>query len=1327
MSQAAALAENGAGHALDAPLQSEMESLLGEDLSAVRVHRGDAAARAAAGIGARAYTIGDAVVFGAGEYAPATADGRRTLVHELVHVLQQRQGPAPRAEALDTRDRFPNQAVRVQGWSSSIDLAPAGGVHERQAEAVAEGALAGSGPPGFVRAARGIHRLEQDAPATSGVGMSVSLDGLMFDVPATMTFRPGPEGPQLLAIVLRRLLGPQYRPGLENEALVELGKYSFERGGGFARGQRAKGGEPIYPITLELQPTLVLTEWLKARRFQLQLTEQQAELLQLGVAGLNLWVDFVDTLKRGGNPLPSWYSRTIFEQEIAQQGALLRRYSEQLAKARSGSESDRLAGYETVNEIIDALYQPAMVLEAVRLDVSLASNAATQGAYAAVWQLPPAPKGAAPKLTAPPAKLRDVGTGVLFLGYLRTQPELARDAEDDQTQRIELVRRFGRFIEQLTFAGTKQGDQEIRDQPATANYPAFPSTLSAIPMLPPPLFDAALGTDHRFGMEVQFPSVYEALGRYAFNWELVRIPDDKIGQPVDVSKLKGEHVSTGDVAAVRFGRDTAYAKADIARVIDTMASDIGPAGVGALELVSANAILRYIGTGIRLGLEILTTPANQKLVVFPAPGLYMVRAAMSQVREGGEEVVRAPSVAYYPVLAREPDEMAAGGLKGALTAREQTRQRITELQSRLNQPALDPRERQQINQELDALRLSIAPLGERLERRRTEAADQVKAIKSGATPGDLDAATKAQENIEKVIALRAKRNLKDAQELDARFVSDLGQTLALTLEVVERRRAKDGPVEVYVSDTTTPRSGDATGTGRTRDAAIVAAVKNLLESIHGYGRGRVAIAVGDGVRTLRIEASLGSLLTESVENVSTVLSIAAIAAAPFTGGASLSLLVPLGLVGAVPSAYRVVMRVEAGTFDLSLESALEIANIAGSVVGLGRLGATSLRMVRLGEAMLIVGFGVDAANGLLMGAQLMQQIEALSKLEPGERSAALLMLIGQTMISAGVTVGGALAARAQQSHAEGTGGRRPGLHDEAPASTGASPTRQTGSGAEIIERARVDSEVGRLGRMDPESEARLRSDERLRRSLNDQPLAAAALKKCASPCFPPGVTPEQVARLDRLLSRVGETGGYDEAALRKYLYDRRTDLNKAIAQIEGARNGADLNVWLEYFNKGGEITRLPPRGDPAALLAQRDRAHDYGVERGRAEALADGHDRVGFTNPLESYGRYGQGFDDVMKKGPNLDIGEVYIVEYKGGDAVLAKGQMELDWVVGNIRRLYLEGGAAGQQWARTLAKALREGRLRGVAYSTPIVSGTPQATRPIGKWAYTTVNISFP
>lgn len=90
-----------------------------------------------------------------------------------------------------------------------------------------------------------------------------------------------------------------------------------------------------------------------------------------------------------------------------------------------------------------------------------------------------------------------------------------------------------------------------------------------------------------------------------------------------------------------------------------------------------------------------------------------------------------------------------------------------------------------------------------------------------------------------------------------------------------------------------------------------------------------------------------------------------------------------------------------------------------------------------------------------------------------------------------------------------------------------------------------------------------------------------------------------------------------------------------------------------------------------------------------------------------------------MKKGPSLDIGDVYVLEYKGGESGLAKGQMELDWIVGNIRRLYTEGGPAGQQWARTLAKALREGRLKGIAYSTPLVGNAPQPTKTIKTWTY--------
>jgi Domain of unknown function (DUF4157) len=61
------------------------------DFSQVRVHADAGAAESARAVGARAYTVGSDVVFGAGEYAPDTEAGRSLLAHELTHVLQQRE------------------------------------------------------------------------------------------------------------------------------------------------------------------------------------------------------------------------------------------------------------------------------------------------------------------------------------------------------------------------------------------------------------------------------------------------------------------------------------------------------------------------------------------------------------------------------------------------------------------------------------------------------------------------------------------------------------------------------------------------------------------------------------------------------------------------------------------------------------------------------------------------------------------------------------------------------------------------------------------------------------------------------------------------------------------------------------------------------------------------------------------------------------------------------------------------------------------------------------------------------------------------------------
>jgi hypothetical protein len=71
-----------------------MEAGLGADLGQVRVHADDAAAEAARAVQARAFTIGNHVVFGRGQYAPDRGGGRDLLAHELAHTIQQAGAPA---------------------------------------------------------------------------------------------------------------------------------------------------------------------------------------------------------------------------------------------------------------------------------------------------------------------------------------------------------------------------------------------------------------------------------------------------------------------------------------------------------------------------------------------------------------------------------------------------------------------------------------------------------------------------------------------------------------------------------------------------------------------------------------------------------------------------------------------------------------------------------------------------------------------------------------------------------------------------------------------------------------------------------------------------------------------------------------------------------------------------------------------------------------------------------------------------------------------------------------------------------------------------------
>jgi Domain of unknown function (DUF4157) len=79
----------GDGTSINSSVRSRMESAFGESFSRVRVHTDAEAMRLSEQHNARAFTVGEHIAFGSGEYQPGTPIGDALIAHELAHVVQQ--------------------------------------------------------------------------------------------------------------------------------------------------------------------------------------------------------------------------------------------------------------------------------------------------------------------------------------------------------------------------------------------------------------------------------------------------------------------------------------------------------------------------------------------------------------------------------------------------------------------------------------------------------------------------------------------------------------------------------------------------------------------------------------------------------------------------------------------------------------------------------------------------------------------------------------------------------------------------------------------------------------------------------------------------------------------------------------------------------------------------------------------------------------------------------------------------------------------------------------------------------------------------------------
>jgi hypothetical protein len=115
------------GQQLPADQRAVFESRLGHDFSGVRVHADGAAAASAGAMGAKAYAVGEDIVFAVGRYRPGTADGDRLIGHELVHVAQQQRGGSGGPAQAEPRAR---RAADAMSGGGSISPAGIGGAQQ---------------------------------------------------------------------------------------------------------------------------------------------------------------------------------------------------------------------------------------------------------------------------------------------------------------------------------------------------------------------------------------------------------------------------------------------------------------------------------------------------------------------------------------------------------------------------------------------------------------------------------------------------------------------------------------------------------------------------------------------------------------------------------------------------------------------------------------------------------------------------------------------------------------------------------------------------------------------------------------------------------------------------------------------------------------------------------------------------------------------------------------------------------------------------------------------------------------------------------------------
>ena len=106
----------GGGQTLPDSTLSFFEPRFGVDFSKVRIHKDSQAEETAKSLNAKAFTIGNNIVFRNGEFAPGTHRGNSLIAHELTHILQQSDGTPGNKQVIRRECESSNTDTCIDGY-----------------------------------------------------------------------------------------------------------------------------------------------------------------------------------------------------------------------------------------------------------------------------------------------------------------------------------------------------------------------------------------------------------------------------------------------------------------------------------------------------------------------------------------------------------------------------------------------------------------------------------------------------------------------------------------------------------------------------------------------------------------------------------------------------------------------------------------------------------------------------------------------------------------------------------------------------------------------------------------------------------------------------------------------------------------------------------------------------------------------------------------------------------------------------------------------------------------------------------------------------------